>query len=99
MFELISKIFRRAGIGESGHEFPRVEYVSHGRSGELIYVEAGRSASVYCEMSGSNNYDLLASLDNTELWSDGTPITLLEKERIREKCLGYTTKKNIRVQW
>ncbi len=70
-----------------------------GRNGELTYLDKTRSASVYVEISGIPNYDLLVSTEQLSYWSNGEVITLDEKHMILESFDLWAKSENIKCQW
>jgi len=70
-----------------------------GRNGELSYQDESRSTSVYVEIAGVPNYDLLVSTDQLSYWTNGEPITLDEKNKILESFDLWAKNENIKCQW
>jgi len=70
-----------------------------GRNGELSYLDKTRSVSVYVEISGSPDYDLLVSTDQLDYWSNGEPITSDEKHTILDSFDLWAKSEKVKCQW
>ena len=73
---------------------------SRGRDGMLYYTENGRSCSMYYEMSGVEQYDILINFESLAHWQfpENEKIGIGEKSRIRELLKRYLAENNIRGQ-
>jgi hypothetical protein len=61
--------------------FRRLEFISHGREGEVIYIEGETKLNFYMEMGGGNCIFYL-NIPSKENWESVTKLPISEREDI-----------------